>query len=51
MLAAHPGGLDALAVHDPGAGLRVSPEPDPRPSAKALVQSLPGAVSMRQVRK
>src|SRR5215212_2973991 len=43
-LTAYSGGLDALAVHDPGTRLWISSESNPRLSAKGLVQSLPGAV-------
>ena len=51
--AAHPGGLDALAVDDASAGMvvdlsRGAPVPPP---AQCLVQPLPSAVTMRQRRK
>src|SRR5215210_3615194 len=44
LLAAHPGGLDALAVHDPGARLRVPSEPDSSPPTQGRVQPLPRPV-------
>ena len=43
--AAHPGGLDALAVDDASAGLWISPEVHPCPPAQCLVQPLPSAVN------
>ena len=44
LLAADAGCLHRLAVHDPGTGLGVSPEPHPQAFTHRVVQPLPNAI-------
>ena len=51
LLAAHPGRLGRLHIHDTGAGLRISTEMLPQPPPYRPVQPLSQVPSMRQALK